>query len=49
MRSSIQKLNTELDVEKATFHILNILIIAREYLIYDVGYSEVIEKALGKV
>ena len=49
MRASIQECNTKLDSVEATLHIVDILILAREYLIYDVGYSAVIEKALGKV
>lgn len=49
MRASIQELKTRLASVEATLHILDILIIAREYLKYDVGYSEVIVKALEKV
>ena len=49
MRASIQELNNRLDGAEATLHIVDTLIIAREYLKYDVGYSAVIEKALEKV
>ena len=49
MRVSIQELKTKLETVEATLHILDILIIAREYLKYDVGYSEVIFKALERV
>ena len=49
MRASIKELNTGLESAEATLHILNILIIAREYLKYDVAYSQVITKALEKV
>ena len=49
MRASIKELNTKLEAVEATLHILDILIIAREYLKYDVADSEVIVKALERV
>lgn len=48
-RWSVQELKTTLDEVEATLHIIDILIIAREYLKYDVAYSGVIVKALERV
>ena len=48
-RASIKELKSKLESVEATLHILDILIIAREYLKYDVGYSEVMVKALERV
>ena len=50
MRTSVSELMARLEeVSDVTLHVMDILIIARYYLKYDVAYSEVIVKALKQV